>query len=172
MNPPANPHSPFPMDMGCGCHSHEAQGGTLSRTGRWLQVLFLVSALSMAVFHSRSEAYAAFAVIFGSIVLEALPFMLLGTLIGGLMEVFLSREGLIRLLPKRKYDAIILAALLGILFPVCECAIVPVVRKLLKKACPWARPWPFSWPGPLSTPWSLHPPTRPTASALKRRCCG
>lgn len=140
------------MDMGCGCHSHEAQGGTLSCAGRWLQVLFLVSALSMAIFHSRSEAYATFAVIFGSIVLEALPFMLLGTLIGGLMEVFLSREGLIRLLPNRKYDAIILAALLGILFPVCECAIVPVVRKLLKKGMPLGSAVAFLLAGPIVNP--------------------
>lgn len=140
------------MDMGCGCHSHEAQGGILSRTGRGLQMVFLVSALSMAVFHSRSEAYATFAVIFGSIVLEALPFMLLGTLIGGLMEVFLSREGLIRLLPNRKYDAIILAALLGILFPVCECAIVPVVRKLLKKGMPLGSAVAFLLAGPIVNP--------------------
>lgn len=28
MTLPANPNSPFPMDMGCGCHSHEARGGT------------------------------------------------------------------------------------------------------------------------------------------------
>jgi hypothetical protein len=154
MNLPVDPvkNPPFPMDMGCGCHNHETQGGAVSRTGRYLQVLFLVSALSMVVFHSRSEAYATFAVIFSSIVLEALPFMLLGTLIGGLMEVFLSREGLIRLLPKRKYDAIILAALLGILFPVCECAIVPVVRKLLKKGMPLGSAIAFLLAGPIVNP--------------------
>lgn len=154
MNLPVNllQTSPFPMDRGCGCHSHEVQGGAVSRTGRYLQVLFLVSALSMAIFHSRSEAYATFAVIFSSIVLEAFPFMLLGTLLGGFMEVFLSREGLIRLLPKRKYDAIILSALLGILLPVCECAIVPVVRKFLKKGMPLGSAIAFLLAGPIVNP--------------------
>lgn len=138
--------------MGCGCHSHEAQGRTVSVIGRYLQIVFLVSALLMTVFYSRSEYYTTFSIIFSSIVLEAFPFMLLGTLIGGFMEVFLSREMLIRILPPKKYDAIILAALLGIIFPVCECAIVPVVRKFLKKGMPLGSAVAFLLAGPIVNP--------------------
>ena len=154
MNHPDNPlqTSPFPMDTGCGCHSHETQGRTVAVIGKYLQIAFLVSALLMAAVYNPSEHYITFSIIFSSIVLEAFPFMLLGTLIGGFMEVFLSREGLIRLLPKRKYDAIILAALLGILLPVCECAIVPVVRKFLKKGMPLGSAVAFLLAGPIVNP--------------------
>lgn len=154
MNPPDNPlqASPFPMDTGCGCHSHETQGRTVAVIGKYLQIAFLVSALLMAAVYNPSEHYITFSIIFSSIVLEAFPFMLLGTLIGGFMEVFLSREVLIRILPKRKYDAIILAALLGIIFPVCECAIVPVVRKFLKKGMPLGSAVAFLLAGPIVNP--------------------
>jgi uncharacterized protein len=144
------PH--FPLDTGCGCHSHEPQGGAVLVIGKVLQITFLMSALLMAAFYNRSEYYITFSIIFSSIVLEAFPFMLLGTLIGGFMEIFLSREALIRILPKRKYDAIILAALLGIIFPVCECAIVPVVRKFLKKGLPLGSAVAFLLAGPIVNP--------------------
>lgn len=101
--------APFPIDAGCGHPHHEPLDSAPGRTGPCLQVLFLVSALAMAVLYRDSEAYATFSVIFGSIVLEAFPFMLLGTLTGGFIEVFLSRDRLIHLLPQRKYDAVIMA---------------------------------------------------------------
>ncbi len=140
------------MDGGCGHLHHEPGDSAAGRTGRCLQVVFLVSAMAMAALYRDSEAYATFSVIFCSIVLEAFPFMLLGTLISGFIEVFLSRDQLIRLLPQRKYDAIILAALLGIIFPVCECAIVPVVRKFLKKGMPLGSAVAFLLAGPIVNP--------------------
>ncbi len=143
--------TPFPVDTTCGCH-HEAQGGAVSSAGRNIQVLFLVSALLMVAFHARTEQFVTFSIIFSSIVLEALPFMLLGTLLGGFIEIFLSRERLINILPKRKHDAIIFAALLGIIFPVCECAIVPVVRKFLNKGMPLGSAVAFLLAGPIVNP--------------------
>jgi len=144
--------TPFPIDTGCGCHDHEEQGRTVSNIGRNIQVLFLVSALLMVAFHPRSEQFVTFSIIFSSIVLEAFPFMLFGTLLGGFIEIFLSREHLINILPKRKHDAIILAALLGIIFPVCECAIVPVVRKFLNKGMPLGSAVAFLLAGPIVNP--------------------
>jgi uncharacterized membrane protein YraQ (UPF0718 family) len=41
-----------------------------------------------------------------------------------------------RLLPKRAFPAILVSGLLGIIFPVCECAIVPVIRRLVQKGLP------------------------------------
>lgn len=143
--------SPFPIDTSC-CHNHDMGKGAFSRTGRNVQALFLAAALLMAAFYGRSEQFITFSIIFSSIVLEALPFMLLGTLLGGFIEVFLSRERLMNILPKRKYDAIIIAALLGIIFPVCECAIVPVVRKFLNKGMPLGSAVAFLLAGPIVNP--------------------
>jgi uncharacterized membrane protein YraQ (UPF0718 family) len=74
--------------------------------------------------------------IFLSIVLEAIPFILLGVFVSALIQSFVSENTIQRLVPRNAYLAVIPAALLGIIFPICECAIIPVVRRLIKKGMP------------------------------------
>ncbi|MGF9893011.1 permease [Priestia megaterium] len=74
--------------------------------------------------------------IFLSIVLEAIPFILLGVFASALIQVFVSEELIQRLIPKNPYIAFLPAVLVSALLPVCECAIIPVVRRLLKKGMP------------------------------------
>ena len=71
-----------------------------------------------------------------SILLEAIPFILIGSLVSGIIEVFVSRDYITRLIPKNRFAAAGLASLLGLVFPVCECGIIPVVRRLTKKGFP------------------------------------
>jgi hypothetical protein len=101
-----------------------------------LEVAFLGAALAALALWARAPAMRTFSLLFGSIVLEALPFMLLGSLVGGLVETFVSRERMTALLPRRRWLAVFVAAGMGMLFPVCECAIVPVVRRLARKGLP------------------------------------
>lgn len=77
-----------------------------------------------------------FIVIFPSIVFEALPFIVLGALISGTLEVLLPQKFLTRVMPKRRWLAIALACTLGLIFPMCECGIVLVMRRLLSKGLP------------------------------------
>lgn len=74
--------------------------------------------------------------IFLSIVLEALPFVLIGVFISALIQTFLSEEMVQRFIPKNPLLAIVPAVLVSAVFPVCECAIIPVVRRLMKKGMP------------------------------------
>ncbi|MDP4551102.1 permease [Alkalihalobacillus macyae] len=74
--------------------------------------------------------------IFISILLEAIPFVLLGVFVSALIQSFVSEEALQKVLPKHAYLGLVSAALLGAVFPVCECAIIPVVRRLIKKGMP------------------------------------
>ncbi|GAB1810025.1 permease [Priestia megaterium] len=74
--------------------------------------------------------------IFLSIVLEAIPFILLGVFASALIQVFVSEELIRRLIPKNPYIALLPAVLVSALLPVCECAIIPVIRRLLKKGMP------------------------------------
>ncbi|WP_195694587.1 permease [Priestia megaterium] len=74
--------------------------------------------------------------IFLSIVLEAIPFILLGVFASALIQVFVSEELVQRLIPKNPYIALLSAVLVSALLPVCECAIIPVIRRLLKKGMP------------------------------------
>jgi len=113
---------------------------TLSPRATWrshlLEVGFLVFAVAVLVVGRRSPAVRTLSLLFSSIVLEALPFMLLGAFAGGLVETFVSRERMISLLPRRQWLSVLAAASLGVVFPVCECAVVPVVRRLARKGLP------------------------------------
>jgi len=96
--------------------------------------------------------YGALATIFASIVLEALPFMLFGALVGGLIEAFVSRERMSALLPRSSLAAICVAAAMGLVFPVCECAVVPVVRRLVGKGLPFSAAVAYLLAGPIVNP--------------------
>lgn len=77
-----------------------------------------------------------FALAFLSILFEGAPFILLGTLISGFVDVYLPPGTMDRLLPRNKPMAVVVSGLLGAVFPVCECAVVPVIRRLVKKGLP------------------------------------
>ncbi|MFC5714104.1 permease [Thalassorhabdus alkalitolerans] len=74
--------------------------------------------------------------IFLGIVIEAVPFILLGVFISALIQVYVSEDTIQRYVPKKAYAALLPAAMLGAIFPICECAIIPVVRRLIKKGMP------------------------------------
>lgn len=77
-----------------------------------------------------------FALAFLSILFEGAPFILLGTLISGFIDIYLPAGTMDRFLPKNRFLAVLTAGLLGAVFPVCECAVVPVIRRLVKKGLP------------------------------------
>lgn len=74
-----------------------------------------------------------FTTIFLSIFLETIPFILLGVFLSSAILVYVSEDKLQRLLPRNPLLAIFPAVLLAAFFPVCECAIIPVVKRLIQK---------------------------------------
>jgi uncharacterized membrane protein YraQ (UPF0718 family) len=73
---------------------------------------------------------------FTGILYEAMPFIVLGVLIAGLLEEFVPQKLVARLIPRNRILAIAIGGFLGILFPMCECGIIPVMRRLLRKGVP------------------------------------
>ncbi|MGX7173800.1 permease [Enterococcus ratti] len=90
--------------------------------------------------------------IFLSIVIEALPFVLLGCLISGALQVFLTPERVRRCLPKNRLFSILIGSLLGFFFPSCECGIVPIVHQFVKKEVPVATAFAFMLTAPIINP--------------------
>ena len=82
------------------------------------------------------NSFTDFCYLFLSIVLEGAPFIFFGTLVSGIIDAYLPPGLIDKWLPKNKWLAVIMSALLGAIFPVCECAIVPVIRRLIKKGLP------------------------------------
>jgi uncharacterized membrane protein YraQ (UPF0718 family) len=77
-----------------------------------------------------------FTTILLGIFIEAVPFLLLGTLASGVVEVFVNRDTLERRIPHSALGGALVGGLMGFLFPVCECGVVPLARRLFRKGLP------------------------------------
>ena len=73
---------------------------------------------------------------FLALAFEGLPFVLVGSLVSGFIAAFVPSRVITRFLPKNRFLATLVSGLLGLIFPVCECGVVPVVRRLLDKGLP------------------------------------
>ena len=69
--------------------------------------------------------------LFLSLLVEAMPFLLLGVLLSGLLLLFVDERRLIAVLPRNPLLGALAGSAIGFLFPVCECGNVPVARRLL-----------------------------------------
>jgi uncharacterized membrane protein YraQ (UPF0718 family) len=77
-----------------------------------------------------------FIINFTAILYEAMPFIILGAVIAGVLEELVPQQLITRIVPKNRTLAIVLGTMLGLVFPMCECGIVPVMRRLLRKGLP------------------------------------
>jgi len=77
-----------------------------------------------------------FVFVWWGLLYEAMPFVAVGALLSGFVERCLSRRTVVRFFPRRRAVGIAACAGLGLLFPMCECGIVPVVRRLVRKGVP------------------------------------
>jgi uncharacterized protein len=73
---------------------------------------------------------------FLALAFEGLPFVLIGSIVSGAIAAFVPSRLITGLLPKSGILATFASGLLGIIFPVCECGVVPVVRRLMSKGLP------------------------------------
>ncbi|RSL30097.1 permease [Salibacterium salarium] len=90
--------------------------------------------------------------IFLSILIEAIPFVLIGVLIAGFIQIFVTEEHIQHLIPKNKVLAVAASCIVGGFFPACECGIVPIVRRLVAKGVPIYAGVGFLLTGPLINP--------------------
>ncbi|MCS0671240.1 permease [Cytobacillus firmus] len=91
-------------------------------------------------------------VIFISILIEALPFVLIGVLIAGFIQIFITEDHIKRWIPKNRTAAVVMSCVAGALFPACECGIVPIIRRLMSKGVPVYAAIGFMLTGPLINP--------------------
>ncbi|MDQ3963734.1 MAG: permease [Actinomycetota bacterium] len=99
-----------------------------------------------------SPALETFVLILTSIVVEALPFVLLGALVSALIEVYVPERFLTRIAAMPVRRQLPLAALGGFAFPVCECGSVPVARRLIARGVHPAAGLAFMLASPILNP--------------------
>jgi len=93
-----------------------------------------------------------FAYSFLSVVLEGVPFILMGVALSGLIDVFLPPRILARVLPRNAAAGILLGGVLGAVLPMCECGIVVVIRRLLQKGLPLSNAMAYMLAAPVVNP--------------------
>ena len=105
----------------------------------WRTPLLVLAAVAGAALLARTLSGAGigaartFLLVFGSLLVEALPFILLGAAVSALIEVFVPAGVFARLARLPRGLQMPVAGLGGFAFPVCECGSVPVARRLLLK---------------------------------------
>ncbi len=90
--------------------------------------------------------------IFLSIIIEALPFVFLGAILSGFIEVYVTPNRVQTFLPKNKLLRILFGTLAGLIFPSCECGIVPIITRFIEKKVPSYTAIPFLVTAPIINP--------------------
>ena len=106
----------------------------------------------MAFFQHLPSSVLQAGAIFLSIIIEALPFVLIGSIISGMIEVYITPEKVYRFLPKNKFWRIFFGTFIGFIFPSCECGIVPIINRFLEKKVPSYTAVPFLVTAPVINP--------------------
>ncbi|MFZ5989931.1 MAG: permease [Bacillota bacterium] len=130
--------------------SSEVSGGeglVFSRTLDKFAGTFLVLVLAYLVFivfkgdgfnlsSIDMSKIAVFNTVFQSILMQAFPFMFVGVFISSILQVFVSEDTITKVFPKNKFIAFLISIVAGVFLPVCDCAIVPIAGRLVKKGVP------------------------------------
>lgn len=141
-------------------YNHRVETTTVNRLPR-NAVLFILLAVLAAVISSLLpsgllpwlwDRLNVFATVFLGIFVEAVPYLLLGTFASGLVEVFIDRGQMSRWMSNRPAAAAISGAFMGMVFPVCECGVVPLTRRLFKKGLPLSAGISFLLAAPVLNP--------------------
>ena len=106
----------------------------------------------MAFFNQLPDSVLQWLAIFLSIIIEALPFVFLGAILAGFIEVYVTPDLVQRYLPKNKFLRILFGTFVGFVFPSCECGIVPIINRFLEKKVPSYTAVPFLATAPIINP--------------------
>jgi hypothetical protein len=113
--------------------------------------LYVLSSYDLGLI-TASPKLQIFKMMFISIIIEAMPFILIGVFVSALLQVFVTDQMIRRFIPKNPILGILAASVLGIIFPICECGMVPAIRKLIKKGMPLYVATTFILVGPILNP--------------------
>lgn len=121
----------------------------------WLVLGLLVAAFPLQRLLSPfldEAAFQTWATIFLAIVVQSIPFLVLGVLLSGVISAVLSERFVARVLPRRTALAVPVAGIAGVALPTCECAVVPVANGLTRRGLPAAAALTFMLAAPAINP--------------------
>jgi uncharacterized membrane protein YraQ (UPF0718 family) len=104
----------------------------------FLMVVLIIALYYVAkpVFESAQIPFNTILNVFIGIILQAVPFLLIGVLLSSAIQILIPREWIERRFPKSIGLGMAVAILGGFCLPVCDCASIPIFRSLVKKGIP------------------------------------
>ena len=121
----------------------------------WVLVVATLAAIAVAARFAHPTEIAWLRnlfIVFGSLLIEAMPFVAIGALASALIEVFVPASTFAKLASLPRAVQLPAAAMAGIAFPVCECGSVPVARRLARKGLTPAAAVTFMLAAPIVNP--------------------
>ncbi len=120
----------------------------------WIVLLLVAGSLALRnrVGWFQDEDLRNWATLFVSVTIQALPFLVLGVVVSGLIAVFVSPELVEKLLPRRPILAVPTAGIAGMALPGCECGSVPIAGRLVSSGTPPAAALTFLLAAPAINP--------------------
>lgn len=95
----------------------------------YIGTIIMVNDINGQAFEKFKNIYIKFI----SILIEGIPFILIGSFVSAIIQVCIKEEIFIKILPKNIFLSCIIAAFAGFLFPVCDCGTIPILRSITKK---------------------------------------
>lgn len=89
---------------------------------------------------------------FLGVVIESIPFIFLGALVSSFIQIFISTDKLFNIIPKNNILACIMASIIGVFIPVCDCGTIPLARGFMKKGLPFSAVITFILSAPIVNP--------------------
>lgn len=93
--------------------------------------------------------------LFLSLIVQGVPFLLAGAALSTLVTQWVPVEQLLRSFPRRPWVAAVGGAVVGFVIPSCECAAVPLVRRLLLSGLPASAALGYLFGSPALNPLAL-----------------
>jgi len=101
--------------------------------------LFLVICFSLLLIFKFPVVYSytqSTVTIFLSILMQAVPFILLGAFISSGIQMFASTGWIMKQIAKGSWSSFVIASVAGFFMPICDCGMVPIISGLLRKETP------------------------------------
>ncbi|WP_329254789.1 permease [Streptomyces sp. NBC_01478] len=132
--PPATPDAP-PQPLAPSKESAPAKDGWQLSSPLVLTMVLLLAVLAQGPVRQALSApvMQSWMTVFVAVVVQALPFLVLGVLLSAAIAVFVPATWFTRALPNNPVLAVPVAGMAGAILPGCECASVPVAGALVRR---------------------------------------
>jgi uncharacterized protein len=108
----------------------------IKNTPRFLGTMMIFFLIGFILVSMETLKLQDFSMVVVGIIIQATPFLLIGTTVSSFIGVFVPEERIVQFFPKKGIVATLSAIGIGVFLPLCDCTVIPVAALLRKKGVP------------------------------------